>query len=214
MLTGVTSLLGINLMGFVWRLWPLTVSALGLLFVVPPLLVRDKRGLGGLFIPGVPILVTGGILLLASVFRAWDVWAWLWPMQLLGLAVGFVAAALYMRIIWLVIPATIIGLNGLMFQFCAVTGLWSWWSVLWVIEPLSVGLSLLFIGARRQKPGLTKAGFILCAVAAGGFVLMITVLGGGWLIRSLGGGILIVAGLAVLAWGLLRSRLLPRSALE
>jgi hypothetical protein len=36
----------------------------------------------------------------------------------------------------------------------------------------------------------------------------------GGLIRAFGGGVLILAGLGVLAWGMLRPRLLPRSALE
>ena len=39
----------------VWQLWPLIVIAAGLAFVLPPLLVRGKRGLGGLFIPGPPV---------------------------------------------------------------------------------------------------------------------------------------------------------------
>jgi hypothetical protein len=52
-----------------WRLWPLLVIALGALLVLPPLFVRGRPGLGLLFIPGLPILTTGGILLLASVFN-------------------------------------------------------------------------------------------------------------------------------------------------
>ncbi len=211
--TGVASLFGINLLGLVLRLWPLTIGCVGLLFVAPPLLIRGRRGLGALFIPGVPILVTSGILFLASVFNVWGVWAWLWPMEVLGVALGFFAAALYMRVIWLLIPGIIIGLNGLVFQFCAVTGLWSWWSVLWIIEPLSVGLALLLIGARRQNSGLTRAGLILCGVSGGGFALMTLILGG-WPARLLGAGILILAGVAVLIWGTVRPRLLAKSALE
>ena len=44
-----------------WRLWPLIVICAGLFFVVPPFLVRGKRGLGGLFIAGVPVLANGGV---------------------------------------------------------------------------------------------------------------------------------------------------------
>jgi hypothetical protein len=214
MLGLVASLFGINLLGFALRFWPVLVSAAGLAFVLPPLLVHDKRGLGGLFIPGVPILVIGGILLVASVLNAWGIWAWLWPMVLLAVAIGFVAAALYMDVSGLLIPATIVGLNGLVFQFCAVTGLWGWWSVLWTIEPLSVGLALLLVAARTNSPGMVKAGLILCAVAAGGFLLMVTILAGGWLFGLVGPGLIILAGLGLLAWGLARGRLLPRSATE
>jgi len=95
----IASLLGFALSAFIWRLWPLTVTGVGLCFVVPPFLVRGKRGLGALFIPGMPILTTGGILLLASVTNAWGVWAWLWPMLLISLAMGFLFAAVYMRLI-------------------------------------------------------------------------------------------------------------------
>ena len=210
----IASLLGFDLASFVWRLWPLVVTGVGLCFVVPPFLVRGKRGLGALFIPGMPILTTGGILLLASVTNAWDVWAWLWAMQLISQAMGFLFAAIYMRLIWLIIPATILGFNGMVFQFCAITGLWHWWSVLWVIEPLSVGLSLLLIGVRRDIRGLRIAGFILCGIAGAMFMLMLLVLGAWWPIALLGPGLLILAGLAVVSWAMLRSLFLPRSALE
>lgn len=212
--TGVLSLFGFNLGAFVLRLWPSLVTMVGLCFVVPPFLVRGKRGLGGLFIPGMPILTTGGILLLASVFDAWSIWAWLWPMELISVAMGFVFAAFYMRVIWLLIPASIIGLNGMLFQFCAITGLWHWWSVLWVIEPLSVGLALLVIGLRKDIKGLTTAGLILCGIAAFLFMFMLLVLGVWWPIGLLGPGLLILGGLAALGWGLLRPTLAPRSAME
>ena len=212
--TGVLSLFGFNLGAFILRLWPSLVTTVGLCFVVPPFLVRGKRGLGGLFIPGMPILTTGGILLLASVFNVWGVWAWLWPMELISLAMGFVFAAVYMRVIWLIIPAMIIGLNGMVFQFCAITGLWHWWSVLWVIEPLSVGLALLLIGLRKDIKGLTRAGLILCGIAAFLFMFMLLVLGAWWPIGLLGPGLLILGGLAALGWGMLRPVFTPRSVME
>lgn len=208
------SLFGINLFGFALRFWPVVVSAAGLAFVLPPILVRGRRGLGALFIPGAPILVVGGLLMIASVLNAWSIWAWLWPMILLGLALGFLAAAFYMRVEGLLIPAVIIGLNGLVFQFCAVTGLWGWWSVLWTVEPLAVGLALLLFGARRGAPGTLRAGLILCGIAAALFVLMVAILTGGWLFKLLGPGLFILVGLALLAWGLARSKLLPQSATE
>jgi hypothetical protein len=214
LLSGVASLLGFNLLGFVARFWPLIVVGVGLLFVIPPFLVRGQPGLGALFIPGFPILTTGAILLLASVLNAWSVWGWLWPMEVTSVAMGFLFAAVYARVIWLVIPAIIVGLNGLTFQFCAITGLWGWWSVLWTVEPLAVGLALLVVGAGTRTSGLTLAGLILCGVAGAGLLLMLVILGGGWLLGVLGPGVLILAGLAVLAWGVLRSRLQPRSAME
>lgn len=212
--TGVTAVLGWNVGILFARLWPVLVIGVGLGFVVPPLVVRGKPGLGALFIPGFPILMTGSLLFLASVTNAWGIWAWLWPMQLLAVATGFFFAAVYMRVIWLVIPAIIIGLNGMVFQFCAITGLWAWWSVLWIIEPLAVGLALLVPGVVKDVRGLKLAGVILCGLAGGFFMLMVTVLGGWWPIRLVGGGLLVLGGLGVLGWVFLRPTLAPRSALE
>ena len=74
------SILGLNVWGWgVARFWPLLVVMVGWLFILFPVLVRGWRGLGGFLIPGVPILTTGGILLLGSVFNWWGVWEWLWP---------------------------------------------------------------------------------------------------------------------------------------
>jgi hypothetical protein len=213
-LTGATALLGWSPFRFFWRFWPLTVIGAGLLFVVPPFLWRQRRGLGALFIPGLPILMTGMLLLLASVFRVWSIWSWLWPMEILAVAGGFLLAAAWMPATWLLIPAVIIGLNGLVFQFCAITGLWSWWAVLWVIEPLSVGLALLAVGVLKRIAGLSIAGLVLCAVAGLFLVKMTTILAGGWLITLLGPGFLILLGLGVLAWGVFRHRIVRQSGLE
>ena len=211
---GVLSLLGLKLLEFALRFWPLLVMAAGAAFIVPPLRVRGQRGLGGLLIPGVPILVTGSILLLASVFNVWGIWSWLWPMEVLAVAVGFLAAALYMGVVELIIPATIVGANGLLFQFCAVTGLWGWWSVLWTVEPLSVGLALLIVGIVRHSPAFTRIGLVWCAVAVACFLLMITILVGGGLIRLFPPALLILAGMVVVGWGLLHRRASVRAALE
>ena len=210
----ISSLLGVNLALFPLRFWPLIAVGIGLLFVVPPFLVRGKPGLGALFIPGFPVLMTGAMLLLASVFNAWDIWAWLWPMEIIALASGFLFFAIYAQVIWLLIPAIIIGLNGLTFQFCAITGLWHWWAVLWVVEPLSVGLSLLAVNVKVRSKGLSIAGLILCGLAGAGLMLMLTVLGAWWPVALVGPVLLILAGLVLLGWGIIRYMLVPRAALE
>ena len=211
---GVLSVLGIKLLGFGLRFWPLLVVALGAALVAPPLRVKGQRGLGGLFIPGMPILATGGILLLASVFDAWGVWAWLWPLEVVALALGFLAAALYMGVVELIIPAIIIGANGVLFQFCAITGAWGWWSVLWTVEPLAIGLALLIVGVARRLPALTRVGIAWCAVAAACFLLMVTILAGGGLLRLFPPAVLILAGMAVVGWGLLQRRGSARAMME
>jgi len=211
----VIPMLGLNMWFWGgWRLWPLIVVSAGLFFVVPPFLVRGKRGLGGLFIPGVPVLTTGGILLFNSVFDAWGAWAWLWPLEVLAVAVGFLFAAIYMRVVWLLIPAIIIGANGLLFQFCALTGEWEWWAVLWTIEPLSIGLALLLINFKQRSVGLFIAGLILCGIAAIGLMGMTAIFPEWLLINLLGPALLVFVGLLVIIWNVVRRSPSPEPAAE
>lgn len=214
LLVGTAGLAGVNLGAFLWRFWPLAITALGLGLVIPPFLVRGKRALGALFIPGMPVLTTGGLLLLASVLNSWSLWGWLWPMLVISLAMGFLFAAIWMRLIWLVIPAIILGLNGMVFQFCAITHLWHWWSVLWVIEPLAVGLALLAVGAVQGITGLRIAGLVLGGLAAAAFMLMLVVLGAWWPFGLLGPVSLLFIGVLLLGWGVLRALMLPRRLVE
>jgi hypothetical protein len=197
-----------------WRLWPLAVVSVSAFFVLTPLLVRGRRALGALFIPGMPVLTTGAILLFASVFDLWGAWEWLWPLEVLALAQGFLFATIYTRVIWLAIPAIIIGANGLVLQFCALTGLWEAWAVLWLVEPLSVGLSLLVISAMRRWFGLFVAGLIVCGLAGLGLVGMTAILSEWWPVSLLGSGVLILAGFLLLLWEVICRLPLPRPAAE
>jgi hypothetical protein len=169
---GGVSLLGNTLLARdAWRLWPLTVILIGIALTVPGFFSFKRRGLGSLFIPGIPVLATGGILLIASLSNRWDVWALAWPLEVLGLALGFALAALFMRTAGLAIPAFIIGLNGMVLAFCTLTGLWGAWALLWPVEPLAVGLGLLVFGYANQSKGAKLAAMILTGVAGVGFFL-------------------------------------------
>lgn len=175
--------------------WPLLVIGAGLMFCLPPLIFNKVRGLGGLFIPGIPVLTTGLLLLASSITGNWGLWTYFWPMEVIALAVGFILAAFSLKVIWLWIPASIIGLNGLMFLFCALTGFWSSWAVLWTMEFLSVGLPLLIIGFIRKMEGLKLAGVILCAISVVSFAAMSSVLASYALLFSwMGAGLLFVFG--------------------
>jgi hypothetical protein len=194
-----------------WRLWPLIVVCGGLFLVVPPFLVRGKRGLGGLFIAGVPILATGGILFYTSLFERWGDWEALWPIEVLALAFGFLCAAIYMRVIWLLLPAIFLGANGAIFQFCALTELWELWAVLWALEPLSIGLAFLLINLKQRAPGLFVAGMILCVIGAMGLMGMSALFPGLWLIHLMGPAAFLFSGLVLLIWGLTRRSAQPEN---
>jgi hypothetical protein len=187
-----------------WRFWPFVVVGLGLLFLVTPFLALGKRWLGGFFILGTPILATGGILLFTSLFDKWHAWEWLWPVEILSLALGFLLAAIYMRAIWLLLPAIIIGANGLVLQFCALTDLWELWAVLWTVEPLAVGLSFLAINFKKRSNALFITSAILCAVAAFGMIGMSALFPGWVLISALGPATLLLVGFLLLVNSLLQ----------
>jgi len=190
-----------------WKLWPVIVLSIGLLINAIPLLAREKRGWGALFIPGIPILVTGGILLYCSIFDAWGAWEFLWPLEPLSLGLGFAFAALWMRVAGLAFPAIIIGLNGLVLALCNSTGWWEAWSVLWAIEPLAVGLSLLVLGVCKSNKALVGVGLGFCGFAAvAAFGMSVLMLTGWWVFRLIWPLTLILVGVAVILVGFLKTR--------
>jgi hypothetical protein len=163
-----------------------------------------------LFIPGVPVLTNGMILLFTSVTGWWGAWEWLWPLEVTGVALGFLFAAIKMRVVWLLIPAIIVGANGLLLQFCAITGWWAVWAVAWAIEPLSVGLALLAVNLKQRSAGLMVAGIAVCALAVVGaieslaIVAMAAIFPVWWLCKFVGPVTLILVGIGLLVWGLVR----------
>lgn len=190
-----------------WRIWPMVVIAVGLLMSIIPFF---KKGIDILFIPGLPILITGSILMFASIFDAWWVWAYLWPLEVLSVALGFALAAIFARLPGLGVPAILIGLNGIILQFCAVTGWWSIWGFIWAIEPLAVGLSLLLLSMRGRKQGLFVAGLLFCTFAVVAFATSASVaIIGWWPLRYLAPIFLILTGIVLLGLSVLPKRSLP-----
>ncbi len=186
-----------------WQLWPLIVVGVGLFLAVLGLGAVRRPGMGALFIPATPILVTGGILTIASLFNPWQVWALLWPLEVLGVAGGFLLAAIFARNAWLGIPAIIIGLNGLVLAFCNTTGLWSAWSLLWAVEPLAVGLVLLLVAVKTHSLAVTIVGISFCAFAFLAFSGMTALLAFSGLLYRIGApALLILLGGGLLLWSL------------
>jgi hypothetical protein len=185
-----------------WRLWPVLVLSVGLLFNAVPFMARSQRGWGAFFIAGIPILVTGGILLFCSLFNAWGAWSFLWPLEPLSLGLGFTFAALWMRSTGLVFPAILISLNGFVLAFCNTTGWWETWSVLWAVEPLSIGLAFLVMGVRKSNKAVVAIGLGFCGFAAvAAFGMSMLMLTGWWVMRYLWPLIFIFTGIAVIVCG-------------
>jgi len=181
------------------------VVGAGLLFCLPPFIFSKVRGLSGLFIPGLPTLTTGVLLFIASVTGNWHIWAYLWPLEVISVAVGFVLMGIFLKVPWLMIPASIIGLTGMVLQFCAATGWWSSWGVLWTVEPLAVGLPLLLIGMFKKIEGVKVAGIILCGFAGLAFAAMSSILvTSHWITRLIGPVIVLALGTLLVISALLK----------
>jgi hypothetical protein len=202
-----SSVLGL-LFGFrIWRLWPLIIITAGLLVTAPAVFVRNRRGLGALYVLGLPIITTGVLLLFAGVFRWRDVWSILWPLEVLSVAVGSLLAAVKAKAHWLLVPAIIIGANGLILQFCAITGWWHAWAVLWAVEPVAVGISLLTLNTQRPSRGLLTTGLVFCAIGAIGSMAGVAIVSLSalrplwWLLRWLAPATVILVGAGLVFWG-------------
>jgi hypothetical protein len=190
-----------------WRLWPLALGCLALWFMLPPILSPKQRSLGALFIPGLPILAVCGVALMANYFPPARIWVMFWPLIIIALGLGLALAGLYLRVIWMLIPALIALFMGAAFQFSAFTGLWVAWAVLWVTIPVAVGLALLIISlVRRSLPLFIASAFIGgTAMTIGlGLTALLTHL---WSAVGLVGGLgLVAAGVVLVGYSLLRGR--------
>ena len=187
------------------RAWPIFVVGAGLFLCLPPFIFPRQRGLSGLFVPGLPTLITGILLFIGSMTGFWGIWSYLWPLEVLSVGAAFILMAVFLKVPWLMIPASIIGLTGLVLQFCAATGWWSSWAVLWTVEPFAVGLPLLLIGMSRKIEGVKLAGIILCGLAGLGFAAMSTVLVTSlWITRLIGPALVLILGLLLVVSALNR----------
>lgn len=188
----------------IWRFWPLAITAVGAGLIAIPFVSGTPRRLAPLFIPGLPILMTGTLLLWSSVFNWWGIWEHAWPLIPLAFALGFAATAVFTRIVWFLIPAIIIGGTAVVLQFTALTGWWEAWAILWPVPLLCVGLALLVTGQIEKSSGLTTAGTILAGIAGAGFALMAVVMSG--VLGVVGAVLLVGTGLTLLMRGVVSER--------
>src|SRR5512141_2690432 len=85
----------------VWRLWPLIIIGAGVLLTGMGALGVRNRGMGVMFVPATPLLTVGGMLMVNCVTGWWHLWALAWPLVVLAVALGFLLAAFFTRLIWL-----------------------------------------------------------------------------------------------------------------
>ncbi len=95
-----------------------------------------------LYSVGAIVFVNMALIWLGGIFGV-KAWSHTWPLEII--AAGILLSALLAALAnpWLLVPAGILMGNGLLFSLYALTGLWGLWTVLWPLEPLLVGLSIV-----------------------------------------------------------------------
>lgn len=91
----------------------------------------------------VGIIVGNMVMLWASGIFGWDVFGRTWPMELVLVGILFFSLMVETHNTWLIIPGGMIMGNGFILAYCALTGRWSDWAILWPLEPLLVAGSII-----------------------------------------------------------------------
>jgi hypothetical protein len=199
------TLSGIDLWNFSWRWWPTVIIAFGALVALLPIFIR-QRWMGLLFIVAAPVIASGILLLISMTSGQWFLWARWWPIEVLSVALGFLLAAIYAREAWLLVPAIFIGVNGGLFLFNMWYGQWYLWKVLWIVQPLSLGLALLLVGVIKHSGVTLGFGFALCGTSIFFSALMGPIFyDTARLTGSLGAVTLVAMGGALLLWNVRRT---------
>ena len=188
-----------------WRWWPTVVIAFGVLIALLPVFIR-QRWMGLLYIIAAPIVATGIMLLISMTSGQWFWWARWWPIGVLSVALGFLLAAIYAREVWPMVPAIFIGVNGGLFLFNMWYGQWYLWKVLWIAQPLSLGLALLLVGVVKRSGVTLGFGIALSGMSIFFSALMTPIFyDTAWLTGPLGALTLMAMGGALLLWNVRRA---------
>jgi hypothetical protein len=195
---------------WVWQTWPLLIVAGGALFLLAPLFYRREKWTGVFFIPGMPILTVGLLLLASSMGNLWGIWTWGWALVILAVAVGLALAGLATRIYWIGLPSIILCGTGLILGYCAVTGDWDAWIWLWGLEVAVIGAMILAVGYLAHNPVVRTVGWSFIGFGAFAATTMMALAGLNSRLMAFGSaGVLILGGIALIAGGLLSGRQLP-----
>jgi hypothetical protein len=199
------TLSGRELWYFSWRWWPMVIIAFGALLALLPIFIR-QRWLGLLYVIATPIVATGIMLLISMTSGQWFLWARWWPIGVLSVALGFLIAALYAREAWLLVPAIFFGVNGGLFLFNMWYGQWYLWKVLWIAQPLALGLALLLVGVIKHSGVTLGFGIALSGMSIFFSALMTPIFyDTARLTGSMGALTLVAIGGALLLWNVRRA---------
>jgi hypothetical protein len=109
------------------------------------------------------LIILGGFFLLGQVFR-FNFFGSLWPFLIIAPGLAFLYAAINgdKRTVGLAVPGAIItGVGGILL-YQNTTGHWESWAYVWILIPVFLGLSLMYMGRRtdNQREIATGRGFV------------------------------------------------------
>jgi len=150
---GVSGILGLRV-GWA-AMWPLLVLFVGLAFLLPLVIWWDRRQkIVGLVMPGSIITMNGLILLFQNTVRDFSSWAYLWPLEIIAVAIGlFLIYFLGNRERGLLVATGILSGVGLVFLVVFSTAFGG--GFLRYVAPLAlivVGLLVVLSSMRKQAP--------------------------------------------------------------
>lgn len=85
------------------------------------------------------LIAVNAILLAAGLLTgSLGVFGWIWPIELMLLALLLSLLMSSLQLIWILIPAGFMLGNGILMAYCSLTGNWDHWSFLWIAELLII----------------------------------------------------------------------------
>jgi hypothetical protein len=183
---------------------------------VQPAPVRPPRR--GAYTAGAVLLVLGGLMLVSELLTRTNPGWWQWPYTITLVGLGLLLLGFLVRTpgnAGLFIPGFIVLNVSAVLLYQNWSGHWESWSYLWpIVAPGGVALGLLLGGLLDGDGKAIRSGLIMLAVSLGllvGFTLFFQgfIFGGwawsSWLMQPwVGGALVMVAGAAILIYGLLR----------
>lgn len=106
---------------------------------------QERTPVGKAIMVALALLLGGNFLAVtyATLTRQWAIYTTGWPFVLFLLASGLFYIMYVCNSIWMLIPAGIVFGNAVLFSYSSLTGNWEHWSMIWILEPWLIGISIL-----------------------------------------------------------------------
>ncbi len=156
----------------------------------------------GTMIAGIVLVILGGVFFALNLIPGIDSGK-TWPLVLIvaGIAFclpAFIWSANRQALAGLFIPGSILVVLGAIFLFNTLTGIWSVWSIAWILIPGSVGLGLLSgAWAGKWDRSVSQVGVWMIVLSLTVFALFASLFGN-LVIKAIGAGLLVATGIALL----------------